>query len=335
MSSKKVFLGLAVVGGGLYYYDQNVQPIFPRQELPKPIANRANDASKEVEKDFKTLDAKSRDIGSQLKKTVSDLATDIRAKTESTVAAIKDTETYSKWSKKMDDYTKEVEIATDELEKKPLFSRLAAKYIDFVNKVAQTDDEKLKELASSTSDRQQELKKELADTRQLWSVWWPGKKAEANAKADELKSKAEKEKDLWIKWGTVKKADAEKKADELKAEAEKNKDLWLSWGSAKKDEVDRKAQDASSDLQATYQKQKNELHNSLEAGRQSAVDAYYSAKSEVEKLLDGEKTEKLIGQAKADHDRHLEAAKKDLLSAAESLKKYGSDLLDRVTGEKK
>lgn len=360
--SKKLFIGLAAVGGGLYYYDQNVQPIFSKSDVPKPIANRASDTNKEVHKDLKKLDAKSRDFGSQLKKTVSDLAADIKAKTESTVAAVKDTETYNKWSKKIDNYTQDVQLAAEEVEQKPVFSRMAAKYIDFINKVGQTEDEKLKELASSTSAHQQELKKELQDSHQLWSLWWPGKKAEAEQKADELKHKAEKEKDSWmnwgsskkseaenkynlaksdaekeknqwVNWGSAKKAEGEQKADQLKADAEKEKDSWVTWGSAKKDEASQKAQDASHDLQANYEKQKKEWSNSFEAGRQSAVDGYYKAKNEVEKLVNDAKG--LTGPAKADHERHLEAARKDLLSAAENLKKYGSDLLDKVTGEKK
>lgn len=359
--SKKLFLGLAAVGGGLYYYDQNIHPVFPRNEKVEQIASKSSKNILEINKDLQKLDTKTREFGSQLKKTVSHLAEEVKQKTDSALAAIKDTEVYNKWSSKVEDYSKDVKLAAEEVEKKPLPNKLAAKYIDFVNRAGQTDEEKLKELASSTSARQQEIKEDLLGSRQSWSSWWSGKKNVADVKANELHNKAEKEKNSWISWGSDKKEEAKGKYEQAKADAEKEKNSWVSWGSSKKDEADRKyaqakadaekeknlwvnwgsakadeadmkLRGAKKDAQATYEQQKNEWSDSFEAGKKAAVDEYNRAKKTLDDLTKqaGDKASSLYGEAKADLDNHLKKAKNDLLSALTNLKKYGGNLVDLV-----
>lgn len=399
MTAKKVFIGLAVVGGGLYYYDQNVAPIFPKD---KKVAV----PSEAVNKDLRKLDRQTHELGSQVKKTAGDQADAFRSKTDSAVSAVKEktdsavnavkeSDMYNRWSGKLDDYLKDVRLAAEEIEQKPLPSRLAAKYIELVNKIGQTETEKLDELASSTSSRQQQIKSEMNRSQQSWSSWWSGKKNEADSKVDELQSRAEQEKqgwlnwgsskkdeadakmrqakddaekkkDLWMSWGSSKKEEADRKLSNAKADAEKEKDLWVSWGSSKKDEADRKlkqaqndaekskdlwvswgnskadevnskAQEAKDSAQSQYEKQKKNLSESFEAGKNRAVSEYNRAKANLDDLTKqaSDKAGTLFGQAKVDEQNHLEKAKQDLQSAATNLRKYGSDLVDLVTGDRK
>lgn len=316
--SKKVFLGLAVVGGGLYYYDQNIQPIFPREEAQR-IANKTSKEALVVNKDLQKLDTKTREFGSQLKKTVSDLATEVKQKTDSALTSVKDSELYNKWSSKVEDYTKDVELAAEEVEQKPLFPRLAAKYVDFVNRIGQTDEEKLKELQSATSARQQEIKKELLDSRQSWSSWWSGKKSEVDSKASELENKAEKKKDSWVNWGSSKKDEAERELNKAKADAEKEKNLWVNWGSSKKEEAKDKLDQAKNDAE----KEKNLWVNWGSSKKAEAEKELNKAKADAEKEKNSWTN---WGSAKVDEaDKQLQSASKDAQSTYEASKKAAVD----------
>lgn len=349
---KKLFLGLAIVGGGVYLYDQNVLPILPRDEKAKQIAIKNGKPSPEVRKEFNKLDAKARDFGSQLKKTAAESTEDIRNKADSAITSVKESEIYNKWSQKLDSYASDVERAATEVENLPLGKRLAAKYIDGINKLGQTDEEKLKELASLTSLRQQEIKADLSKKNQLWGSWWLGKKSEADAKADELKYRAEKEKNSWFSWGESKKDEAKSKADQLKKDAEKEKSSWVSWGESKKDEAKAKTNQLKKDAEkeksswlswgeskkdearlnadrAKYEfdQQKKEWSESWEAGKQRALEEYNLAKKSLDDFT------KSAGDAvyNKDQQAHLEKAKGNLLSALTNLKKYGNDLIDQVS----
>ncbi|EEQ36163.1 hypothetical protein CLUG_00286 [Clavispora lusitaniae ATCC 42720] len=354
--SKNFLIGAAVLGAGVYYYDQQVQPIFPRNAknqvtLPHPSEN-VRKSAQDVEVKAKELGSQARDFGSSLKKTVSLSADEAKQKADSTIASIKESDTYNKWSEKLDSYAQDVKVAADEVENKPAPNRWAAKYIDFVNSLGQTKDEKLKELASSTSLRQQEIKNDLDYKSTSWSSWWSGKKSEAEAEKDRLANKAEAEKQGWLNWGSDKKREAEKKwesgkqqaeaekqswlnwgskkadeaektAKDVKRDAEKEKDKWVNWGSAKADETKARAQEAHSDARASLDKQQREWSETVEAGRQRSIEEYYRAKRNLEEL-----------SKQATDDAHLSRAKKDLENALYNLKQYGANLVDQVTGRK-
>lgn len=359
--SKKVLLGLAVVGGGLYYYDQNVLPIFTTDKKGAPIAVGNTKPSKDVRKEYGKLEDKAKDFGSQLKKTVDESVTDLKNKKESAVSSIKNSETYEKWSGKFEDYKDDVKVAADSLEKKPVGNKLAAKYIDLVNKLGETDDERLKELASATSERQQEIKKELAQSQRTWYSWLTGQKDEikhdVKDKKDELAAKAEKEKNSWFNWGSEKADEAEKAAKDAKAsvkaekeswvnwgsakadeaqQAAKNaekdlkaeKDKWVNWGSAKSDEAQKAAKDAHQDAKDAYESLKKQVSDNFEAGKQRALDEYYRAKKNVEDLT--KQAQERAGQVKSrvEDDEHLRRAKNDFQSALKNLKRFGNDLVD-------
>lgn len=334
--AKKIILGLAVVGGGLYYYDQNIGPIFPRAETEK-IKQQAikwgkvAEPAPEVKAEFRKLDTKAREFSTQLKNTVSELAEGLKKKAEairkqadSTVDSVKKSDDYKEWSQKLENYSDDVKRAAEAIEEKPLPNRLAAKYIEFVNSIGQTDDEKLRELQSAPSHRQQELRDELAASNKSWSSWWSGKKAEAHHTADKFAQNAANEKNSWLKWGNAKANEAQAKTESTKKDlerekkswfswgsskadeaerkaqaekekwlswgsskadvAEKEKDKWINWGSAKADEATRNARSTKSELQANYEQQKKEISDNVEVGKQRATEEYYRARKTLEDL---------------------------------------------------
>ncbi|KAM9891908.1 hypothetical protein OXX79_010385 [Metschnikowia pulcherrima] len=277
--ARKVFFGLAAVGGGLYLYDQNVSPIFPRDNKGNAFGVSQAGPPKELKQDFRKLGDDTRDLGSQIKKTVNGSVADIRHKTDDAVSTVKDTEMYNKWSQKLDSYQKDVRTEAENIENKPLPNKLAAKYIKLVNSVGQTEEEKLNELASSTSARQQEIKKDLARNKQSWSSWWSGKKSEAEDKKDELASKAEKEKNSWFSWGQNKADESKQAKQDAEAKLHKEKNSWLNWADDKSDEAKKAAEDA-----------KKEKNKWVSWGSSKADDAEKAAK-DAQKDLESKKNE--------------------------------------------
>lgn len=321
--SKKVFLGLAVVGGGLYYYDQNVSPLFTTDKKGAPIAVGNAKPSKEVRQEYNKLEDKAKDFGLQLKKTVDEGAHDLKNKTDLAVSSIKNSDSYEKWSQKLEDYKGDVKTATDSLEDKPLPNKLAAKYIDLVNKIGETDDERLKELQSATSARQQEIKKELAKSQGTWYSWLTGQKddlkEEAKDKKDELAAKAEKEKKAWFNWGSDKVDDAKQAAHDVKKDAQSEKDKWVNWGSKKVDDAKQAASDAEKDAKAEKDKWLSWGSSKADDAKQAAKDAEKDAKAEKDKWVNW-------GSAKADEaQKTAQDLHKDAKDALESLKNQVSE----------
>lgn len=350
--SKKLVAGLVVVGGGLWYYDQNVHPIFSNEDkFKQKVSNAKHQAqpSDDTTKELRKLDSKARDFGSQLKSTANKSTEEIRHKTDNAIDSVKESDLYKKWLKKLDSYTDDVQRAAEEVENKPLGPRLAAKYIDFVNRLGQTEEEKLKELASSNPSRQREIRAELDRSKQTWGEWWSGKKNKLDDKAEQARRDAEQTKDSWFSWGQEKKDELDLKAQSTKKDLQKEKDSWLNWGQDKKDEAAKNAKDARKDLEKqkdswlswgqdkkdeakkNLDQQGNEWSNTFEAGKQRALDEYYRAKKNLEDLtkMASEKANNAKNEVNPD-DRYLTKAKDDFQSALGNLSKYGSDLVDQA-----
>lgn len=363
--AKKFLATLAIVGAGALYYDQNVSPLFSRDDEIKNKYIQAKQEAKpadHTQKELRKLDEKARDFGSQLKTTANKSADDIRNKADSSIDSIKNSDLYNKWSKKLDSYSSDVERAAESVENKPFPERTAIKYIDFINGLGQTKDEKLDELASSTTLRQQKIKKDLNRENQSWSSWWSGKKDEAKdevnkaaddakdtknswfnwgsnkaddakQKAEDAKKQAEQKKNSWISWGQDKKDEADKKAQEAKNDIKNQKDSWFSWGQDKKEEVDKQAQQAHRDLNSSYEQNKKDFLENYEAGKQKALDQYYEAKKNLDDLTKqaSDKASTAWGKVEEQKDlTYLNKAKDDFLSALANLKNYGSDLVNEA-----
>lgn len=321
--AKKILLGLAVVGGGLYYYDQNILPIFTTDKKGAPIAVGQAKPSKEVRKEYGKLEDKAKDFGSQLKKTVDEGVTDLKNKKDSAISSIKDSDTYEKWSQKLEDYKGDVKVAADSLDDKPLANKLAAKYIDIVNKLGETDDERLKELPLATSARQQEIKKELAQSQRTWYSWFSGEKEELKSDIkntkDDLAALAEKEKNAWFNWGSKKADEAQQAAENAKKDAKAEKDKWVNWGSNKADEAQRAAEDAKKDVKAEKDKWVSWGSNKADEAQKAAEDAKKDVKAEKDKWVNW-------GSNKANEaQKAVNNAQKDAKDAYESLKNAASE----------
>lgn len=332
--AKKLLFGAALVGAGVYYYDQQVQPLFPRNEKTQVLIAQppvhVEQAARGADARAKQLGSQVRDLGSLVKKNVGVQAEAAEKKTNSVIASIKDSETYSRWSDKLDSYSQDVKVAAEEVDKKPWGNWLAVKYIDIVNRLGQTKEEKLNELASSTSARQQEIKKDLDYKETKWYSWWSGKKDDARAEADKLASTAEAEKKSWVRWGNKKADEVEKNAQDAKKTVEGERSKWLSWGRAKGDEAKQKTEQAQADLKLALAQQQKDLTQSLEAGRARAIEEYYKAKGNLEDLAKqtGDKASELTDDAR------LQQARKDVESALANVKQYGANLVDQAAGRK-
>lgn len=364
--AKKILATALIIGAGALYYDQNVSPLFSRDDELKQkyiqVKQEAQPAD-HTQKEWKKLDDKARDFGSQLKNTANKSADDIRNKADSSIDSIKNSDLYNKWSKKLDSYSSDVERAAESVDNKPFPERIAIKYIDLINKLGQTKEEQLNELASSNTIRQQQIKKDLDRKNQSWSSWWSGKKDEARSeadkaadnvkdtkdswynwgskKADEAKKDAEQKKDSWILWGQNGKEEAERKAQNAKESLENQKDSWFSWGQDKKDEADKQAKQAHQDLSSTLEQNKKEFLENYQAGKQKALDHYYEAKKKLDDLTKqvSEKASSASSEIEKQTDlTYLNRAKDDFQNALTNLKHYGNDLVgeaDRaIRGEK-
>lgn len=352
--AKKLLLTLAVAGGGAVYYDRNVEPIFPRKTSVSP----------QVRKEFSKLEDETKSFASQVKKTAKELKSELKEKTDLAVTTIKDSDMYNKWLEKLDNFQKDVRTEMEPINQKPLGNRWAAKYIRFINGVAQTDDERAAELASLTSLRQQELK---GQTLSSWSGWWSGKKAEAKDAKGDLEHRARKEKNSWLSWGSAKadeaeakkdlwfswadlksdeakakakqvksRAESEKsswtlwgssKADEAKAKAEAEKNSWSKWGSDKAEEVKQAAQGTQKDLESKLPL-KDQLSEGYEAGKSRAIEEYNRAKLTLESLTKQAQNKAADAWDRAD-ETHLKNAKNDLQRALGNLKEFGLELVDK------
>lgn len=321
--AKKILLGLAVVGGGLYYYDQNVLPIFTTDKKGAPVAIGQAKPSQEVRKEYGKLEDKAKDFGSQLKKTVDEGVHDLKNKKDSAISSIKDSDTYDKWSQKLEDYKGDVKVATESLEDKPLANKLAAKYIDIVNKLGETDDERLKELPLATSARQQEIKKELAQSQRTWYSWFSGEKEELKSDIkntkDDLAALAEKEKNAWFNWGSKKADEAQQAAENAKKDAKAEKDKWVNWGSSKADDAQKAAEDAKKDVKAEKDKWVNWGSKKADEAQQAAENAKKDVKAEKDKWVNW-------GSNKAeDAQKAVNNAQRDAKDTYESLKNAASE----------
>ena len=249
---------------------------------------------KKVRQPSSKLEDKAKDFGSLLKKTAEEGLSDLKNKTDSVVSSIENSQTYNNWSATLEDYKKDVKVAADNVGEKPLPNRLAAKYIDAINRIGQTEDKRLKELVSATSARQQELKRELAQCESTWYSWLMGKQDGSKQVKNDLASKAEKEKKSWFNWGSAEKA----------------------------------AQDAHKDVSDAAYALKNQLSESFEAGKQKAITEYNRAKQNLDDLTNQVQAGTIQLKNRVEDDGNLKRAKSEFQSALSNLKRFGSDLVD-------
>ncbi|CAI5755531.1 unnamed protein product [Candida verbasci] len=256
MSTGKYLLGTAAIVGGVYYYDQFVQPILPRKQH-----EQLNKTTNRIDKDSNRINDKLSDKIEQGKNL-------LQEKKE----ALKDTKLYKNFTnddKKVDELKYFARENTTPDDDKSVLKKSVQKYIDFINclgegkyetertpysSMGELEEVKEKPIFGGLFNKKDEVKDKAEAKKNEWSNWGSkeldqaqsdaeAKKNEwsswANKKLDQAQSDAEAKKNEWSNWGS-------KKADELKDDAETKKNQLSNWTSEKTDQTEAKKNELTS-----------------------------------------------------------------------------------------
>lgn len=282
----------AIAAGGLYYYDQNVQPIFTRKKVEPPHSTYTTAFSKQAD----PFEERKNELDLRVSNYKTAQQQKLSNKTEGAIDSIKNSALVSKLTSR----SEELENKLDDRNKNA-FVRLGDKYIDMVNKVSGEADLTENELRQRASDLHARAEKEANS----WFNWFGVKKDEAGNKLDNARQQAEKEKQSWFSWGNKKADEATDKLEAKKNDLSKEASSWSNWGAKKKDEAADKLDKEASSWSNWGSKKKDEIAD--EADKQASSWSKWGSK-------------------KADEaDKQLENAKKDWSSTVEDTKKAAED----------
>lgn len=244
MSAGKYLLGTAALVGGIYYYDQNIQPILPRKQR------------EELAHQTKNLEQSANDINSKLTKKIEDGKNFVIKQSDAATQQVKDTSIYKDVKKSTEEYKQAVEYATDF--DKNSARKAVQKYIDFINQLGEGKIETGTTPYSSMSPDVEVKETSIFDS-------WFGK-SDAQKVKDDAKRKAENAK------ASVQ--DATKKAE----------NGLFNWSSPKVEEADKKIEKAANDTANWANKQYNQAANEVnkQIDYASAEFNKYYAKAEKE-----------------------------------------------------
>lgn len=225
MSTGKYLLGTAALVGGVYYYDQYVQPILPRKQR------------EELAYQTKNLEQSANDINNKLTKKIEEGKDFVVKQSDAVTKQVKDSSIYKDVKKSTEDYKSAVENATD-------FDKTSArkaiqKYIDFINQLGEGKFETTTTQYSTMSPNA-----EVKETS-IFDSWFGGAKTDAQKAKDEARKKAENAKE------SVK--DATKKAE----------NGFFNWSSPKIEEADKQIEKAANDTVNWANKQYNQAANEV------------------------------------------------------------------------
>lgn len=295
-----VLLSIAAIGGGAYWYDQNVQPLWSQRQ-PIAVQQQQQPLATQVSKE-------SQDLAKKL----SNEKKQVAAKTESTLDSIKNSNIVTTLTNSVGAQSPKTAEAVEQ--SKPLPTKLVHYYIDAINSFGESALAKI-----STSD--DELRKQIEDDKKSWVSW-----------LDLSKKKTEDEvnatKDSWFSWGETKK-------QEVQTEVSKAKDSWFSWGEDKKSELEatkndlkdwnsKKVDEANRKLNQTSDK----VSASLQAEKQHAIENYEAAKKNLDSLY--QKINNKLFKSEKEQQDHLKKATDDFNSSLTNLKKYGNDVVGQI-----
>lgn len=357
--SNKYFLGTIALVGGVYLYDQNVQPIIPRQQ--------------QLKHDLDKVDHKQADLSKKLSNKIEEGKKEL-SKKPSLKELLKDTTLYQKVVNNAEEYKDAVNEATTPDSEKNFLVRGVDKYIDVVNSIG--DSNKTTTPYSTMSgqvevkekpwfggwfqkeDSVERAKKDAEAKKDEWFSWGSKKSGEAKKEYGKAKNDAEAKKDEWFSWGSKKSDEASrdierakkdanskanewsawgsKKADQAANDVEAKKDEWANWGSKKSDELSKdfnKKYDQGKDelnkqlakFQGNYEQTKNQLSAKYEEEKARAISTYEAAKANLDDL-----TTKFVRSTEPDKEVKLQRAKEDFNSSIFNLKSYGDDVLEDI-----
>lgn len=330
---KKV-LPVAIVGAGLYYYDQNVDPIISRN-FNKSIPNKAETPAA-VKADYKRAKASVKEntdsFTSQVSKEVEQKYNQLESKTS---------ELTSKLGDKLTDTKEQVQSSWNNLDLRP--DTPFVKSGNPVRDGVATYIEKVNSYGNKLAGKTEEVKYE-AKTQDYQNGWfnfgsssnkkdlekaYDVNKARALKQYEIAKNRLDEYKERFKDMSTMSPEekqfyhDAQKDFDnslykmksygedvieDLNKSMEEAKNSWFSWAGRKQDK-----------LQREYDQQKAEANRQYEAAKKHLDDLT----TQIQKSNPF--------KTKSEQDQHLEAAKDNLNKSYQHLKQYGSGLIENLT----
>ncbi|KAK6463121.1 hypothetical protein DFJ63DRAFT_312446 [Scheffersomyces coipomensis] len=243
MSSTRYFLGAAAILGGAYWYDQNVQPIIPRQQREdiKQFEKHAQADLKKFEKETvpnqyqqhieKPLNSITQQINEQSKK----LESNLKSSTDSVVQQVKDSKLYQDLQTKPQEIRSSINTAIKDIEDdKSYLVKTVDHYIDLINHIGESA------APTPTTDYSTVSRRvEIKEPNTNWFGNWFGSKAETDL--EKTKSELEKTTNSWLNWGSA-------KSDELNQSVNEQKDKFSKRFSQEKDNAIKQYDQAKRDL---------------------------------------------------------------------------------------
>ncbi|RLV87131.1 37 kDa cell surface protein [Meyerozyma sp. JA9] len=315
----KILATGAIAAGGLYYYDKNVQPIFPRKNIP-PAPNSTYTSTYGKQAD--PFEERTNELDQRVSARKTAQQQKISQKTENAYDSIRHSSLVNKLSSKSD----ELENKLDDHNKNALV-RLGDKYIDLVNKVSGEGPISERELRQRASRLQERADREASS----WFNWFGAKKDEAGDRLDDARKQAERKKQSWFSWGEKKADEAADKAEAKKNELSKEASSWSAWGSRKKDEAANKLDKEASSWSSWGEKKKDEAADKLDKEASSWSSWGSKKKNEAERELDHAKkdwSDSVEETKRAAEDRY-NASKNALSSTYDQEKQRAIDQYNR------
>ncbi|RCK62954.1 cell surface protein [Candida viswanathii] len=255
MSAGKYLLGTAALVGGVYYYDQYVQPILPRKQ------------HEELAYQTKSLEQSANDINNKLTKKIDDGKNYVIKKSDAVTQQIKDTDIYQDSKKSFDNYKKSVEDATDF--DKSSARKAIQKYIDFINQLGEGKVETGTTQYSTVSPNV-EVKEQS-----IFEGWFGSGKSDAQKLKDDADRKAQEARDATKKaenglfsWGSAKKEEADKAANDT-----------ANW-------ANKQYNQAANEVTKQYNQAANEVNKQIDYASAEFNKYYASAEKEWNKAVD-------------------------------------------------
>ncbi|ABN68529.2 predicted protein [Scheffersomyces stipitis CBS 6054] len=233
MSSSKYILAATAIAGGVYYYDQNVQPIFPRpnqihQELERVEHKAAESAS---------------NLQQKLTSKIDKGKTDLSKKTSELSDTLKDTKLYPAPS------------ATDTKE--------AASIVDDIKKTVSSGGDVVADLAASVKEEKSRVTRTVHGYIDFINSLGKSEKSAV----EKLATEAEATANSWFDWFGKREKDVENVLTSASKEAEKTTNEWFSWGSKKSDEISSTYEDSKSKLNSRFSQEKKRAIDTFENAR--------------------------------------------------------------------
>ncbi|KAK6200206.1 uncharacterized protein RJT21DRAFT_41866 [Scheffersomyces amazonensis] len=191
MSSTRYLLATVAIAGGAYWYDQNVQPIIPRQQRNE-IKQELN---KFQDKAHNQIVQPAQDLNNKLTKEIKN------SKQELTEA--KDSRLYKEIKAVREDIQASYDKAVKDIdEDKNILVKAVGKYIDAINSIGES-------ATSKANETREEVTQQVEKSKGWFEDWF-------GSKTDKVEAELEKSKKDWLNWGTSKQDELSKNYENTK-----------------------------------------------------------------------------------------------------------------------